>query len=141
MYALIDRPVTALDPGSRFLLWAMRGWTDSAMRRRCPPGALGPAFGKMRTLDALPHFHIFMISLNRHARQKIELAAMDHPIIGEHEAILLALWHDAAADQSMHAKTILTLILTEEAVSTAAMALRQAMAHFAQAELLPRLTN
>lgn len=141
MYALIDRPVTQLDNASRFLLWAMRGWTDCVARRRCPPGALGPAFAKMGALEALPHFHIFMVGLNKNALETLELAPMDCPIVGEHEAILLALWHDAAADQTLHAKTILTLILDGEAVSVAAQALRQAMAHFAHAELLPRLTN
>lgn len=141
MYALIDRPVTQLDGGSRFLLWAMRGWIDSVTRRRCPPGALGPAFAKMSALEALPHFHIFMAGLNRHALEKLQLEPMDHPLIGEHEAILLSLWHDAAQDQPMHAKAILALLLAEEAVSVAAQALRQTVGHLAQAELLPRLTN
>lgn len=95
----------------------------------------------MGALDALPHFHMLMAILNRDGREKIQIGPMDNPLIGEYEAILLALWHAAAADQSMHAKTILTLIVAQDAVSTAAMALRQAVAHLANAALLPRLTN
>jgi len=44
MYDLIDRPVMQLAPGGRFLVWAMRGWIQSATRGHCPPGALAPAF-------------------------------------------------------------------------------------------------
>ena len=39
MYDLIDRPVMQLAPGGRFLVWAMRGWIQSATRGHCPPGA------------------------------------------------------------------------------------------------------
>lgn len=141
MYTLLDRPVAQLDSGSRFLLWAMRGWIDSVSRRRCPPATLGPAFAKMGALETLPHFHMFMATLNGNATERFELSQMDCPLIGEHEAILLSIWHRAAKDEPQAVKTILTLILAEEAVSTAALALRQAVAHLAHAELLPRLTN
>ena len=40
MYGIVDRPVGHLCGGSRFVLRAMRAWTDAVERGACPPGAL-----------------------------------------------------------------------------------------------------
>lgn len=65
MYAFLDRSIDELGDGSRFVLWAMRGWIYMLAQRKCPPALLAPAFARMGVLPALPDFHKSMILLNR----------------------------------------------------------------------------
>ena len=43
MYEFLDRPVTGLDHGGRFLVWSMRSWVKAMGERQCPGTALGSA--------------------------------------------------------------------------------------------------
>ncbi|HEY0316298.1 MAG TPA: hypothetical protein VGC28_08535 [Sphingomonas sp.] len=126
MYDLIDRPVTRLAPGGRFLIWAMRGWIQSATRGNCPPGALAPAFARHGVLPALPHLHMMLAELNRCATRKIAFSPLACQIIGDDEAVLLQICRDTTQDPP-RARATLALLLDEEAVGPAFTALLTAM--------------
>lgn len=126
MYDLIDRPVALLAPGGRFILWAMRGWIQSASKGNCPPGALAPAFARHGVLPALPHFHTLLAELNRRANREIAFAPLPCGLIGDDEAVLLQVCRDAGANPP-HARATLELLLDEEAVGSAFSALLSTM--------------
>ncbi len=117
MYDLIDQPVARLAPGGRFLLWAMRGWIQSANKGHCPPGALAPAFAKHGVLPALPPFHMLLADLNRRAVREIGFAPLACSMIGDDEAVLLQLCRDALVHPS-RARATIELLLEEDAVGS-----------------------
>lgn len=122
MYGLVDRPVGALAPGGRFLLWAMRGWIHAASLGNCPPGMLAPAFARHNVLPALPPLHQLMIELNHRALDRIAFAPLAYGRIGDDEAVLLQLCRDAT-ETPCRAVATLKLLLEEEAVEPAFAAL------------------
>jgi len=122
MYDFVDRPVALLTPGGRFLLWAMRGWIHAASARRCPPGALAPAFARHNVLPALPHLHLLLAALNENAVRKIAFAPLAHGCIAEDEAVMLQICRDAVANP-VRARGTLALLLDEEVLGTAFTAL------------------
>jgi hypothetical protein len=126
MYDLIDRPVALLAPGGRFILWAMRGWIQSASKGHCPPGALAPAFARHGVLPALPHFHTLLVELNRRANREIAFAPLACGMIGDDEAVLLQVCRDASTNPP-HARATLELLLEEDAVGGAFSALLSTM--------------
>ncbi len=134
MYEFVDRPVARLGPGGRFVLWAMRGWIHAAGNGRCPPGALAPAFARHGVLPALPHVHTLLAELNRRARRKIAFAPLAHCTIGDDEAVLLQISHDADACPS-RARATLSLLLEEDAVENAFGALLTAVGHLREGGL------
>ncbi len=91
MYDFVDRPVTALDHGGRFLVWSMRNRVGAMHNRRCPPATIGPGFARLNLLSALPRFHRMMSILNLHARQDFAFAPTLCCRISEGEALLLDL--------------------------------------------------
>ena len=127
MYDLIDRPVMQLAPGGRFLIWAMRGWIQSATRGNCPPGALAPAFARHGVLPALPHLHMMLAELNRRATRRIAFSPLACNYIGDDEAVLLQVCRDTREDPP-RARATLALLLEEDAVGPAFSALLTAMA-------------
>lgn len=118
MYAYIDQPVDRLCNGGRFLLWAMRGWTQ----------ALSPGFRSAGALAALPHFHLAMAWLNRGAHEPVAFAPMGCVIIAEDEAILLGLWHALAMGDMDRVRATLELIADKGAISQIMQAMTAAMA-------------
>jgi hypothetical protein len=127
MYDFLDRPLGRLAPGGRFLLYAARGWIHAATAGGCPPGMLAPAFARHGVLAALPHFHTLLAELNRRALAQISFAPLGHARIAEDEAIFLQLCRDASAAPP-RARATLALLVEEEAVSPAFVALLAAMA-------------
>lgn len=127
MYDLIDRPVMQLAPGGRFMIWAMRGWIQSATRGTCPPGALAPAFARHGVLPALPHLHMMLAELNRRSTRQIAFSPLACHYIGDDEAVLLQVCRDAT-EAPPRARATLTLLLEEEAVGPVFSALIAAMA-------------
>jgi hypothetical protein len=134
MYDLLDRPVTSLSPGGRFILWAMRGWIRSATMGHCPPGALAPAFARHGVLPALPHLHVLLAELNRRATRKVAFAPLPHPRIGDDEAVLLQMCRDAQ-DMPCRARATMELMVEEEAVSGAFTALLTFVSLLREADL------
>ncbi|MBV9840822.1 MAG: hypothetical protein JOY99_04665 [Sphingomonadaceae bacterium] len=122
MYELVDRPVERLSEGSRFLLWAMRAWTDSLGRRQCPPGALAGVFLRAGVIEALPDFHRLLTTFSREAKIVLGLAPMHCGRISEDEAILLSLWSDAEREP-LRAQATLELLIQTDAVPNAFQAL------------------
>lgn len=116
MYDFVDRPIDQLGNSGRFLLWAMRKWTDAAMRSACPAVLLSQGFTAVGALPALPDFHFAMATLNRRARGQMLLAPMRCGLIGEDEAVMIALWQAAAADRAAQLRASLTLIVHGDAV-------------------------
>jgi hypothetical protein len=91
IYDFIDRPVTSLNRGGRLLVRAMRHWVRAAQAGRCPCGDIRPAFDDAAVADALPHFHVMMAVLNRHAVAKMAVGHVDCARVNEHEALAIAM--------------------------------------------------
>jgi hypothetical protein len=135
IYHLVDRPNALLGNSGRFLLWAMRGWTHAAERRTCPPQALRRGFASMDALAALTHFHVAMALLNAGGIERLALAPVGCPRIGEDEAILIGLWHDVASDRGSRARSTLALIVEPRSVAPIAAAMAEASAELTAAGL------
>lgn len=128
MYDFLDRSVCELDSDGRFLLWAMRGWAQSAAKGNCPAQALGRAFAGFNAAAVLPDFHITMALLGRRARERLVLAPMCCHRIGEHEALLLALWRDVGIARRENVRATLAHIVPEDTVAAVAQAMARASA-------------
>jgi hypothetical protein len=123
MYDFLDRPVGTLDEGSRFLVWSMRGWTQSVAERRCPPSVLAAGFARSDLDAMLPHFHMAMMALNRDGREKIGVGEMGCSIVSEGEAVMLSLVRLFAIDRVPAACATIALLVREEGVATLRRAL------------------
>lgn len=123
MYAFVDRPIDGLCGGARFLLWSMRGWAHMVGQRGFPPGVLAPSFSSTGLLDMLPAFHAVMALLHRDGLGTVALAPISYPVIVEDEAVLLAMWRDAALGQKDRIARTLPLLVREEGVPFLAAAL------------------
>lgn len=91
MYQFVDRPVTSLNRGGRFMVGAMRQWVQSMRARRCPCDALAPSFAAFGLVPALPHFQMMMTVLNHRARGVMAFCSPGCSHIAEAEALLLSL--------------------------------------------------
>ncbi len=91
MYEYIDRPITALDHGGRFLIWTLRNWVRALTEGRCPAAAIGPAFAKWDMMAAFPPFHRMLSVLNAYGTQTLAVAPVECRCVAEHEAIFLSL--------------------------------------------------
>lgn len=115
MYDFLDRPIGSLDEGSRFLVWSMRGWTQSMAERRCPPSVLASAFNRSQLSDALPHFHMAMMALNRDGLDKMGFGTVTCPQVSEAEAILLSLFRLIGQGDRAASDGTIGLLVREEA--------------------------
>jgi hypothetical protein len=91
MYDFLDRPVTSLDPGGRFLIWSMRSWVKAMSDRSCPASALGNAFARWGMIAGLQPFLRTMTVLNRSGLETFQFCALGCNHVSEHEAIILSL--------------------------------------------------
>ncbi|HWJ68619.1 MAG TPA: hypothetical protein VNS79_01005 [Sphingobium sp.] len=69
----------------------MRHWVKAVQAGRCPCGDIRPAFQNAALAAAVPHFHVMMAVLNRHATEKMGMGHLDSVQVSEHEAIILAM--------------------------------------------------
>lgn len=139
MYDLIDRPVTLLPKGSRFLLWAMRAWITVSRKGDCPPAQLASAFLRMSTIEALPHFHIAMSALDHDGKAFLEFHCLHRDQISDSEAVLLHLWSDMAAGNESTSIAIIEMLVKEDAVLPLFSAIKAAMPGLLAADLAPLL--
>jgi hypothetical protein len=116
MYEYLDRSIGSLHDGSRFLIWSMRGWTQSMAERRCPPSALHGSFAKSDLADALPHFHLAMMALNRDGLDTMGFGAITCPHVSEAEAVLLALVRLIGTGRMAPAEATIALLVKAEAI-------------------------
>ncbi|MET0137043.1 MAG: hypothetical protein ABW192_01520, partial [Sphingobium sp.] len=85
MYEFVDRPITSLDHGGRFLVWTLRNWVRALSDGYCPAAAVGPAFAKWEMMAAFPPFHRMLSVLNIHGLETIAVAPIDCRSVSEHE--------------------------------------------------------
>ncbi|MET0238264.1 MAG: hypothetical protein ABW184_00050 [Sphingobium sp.] len=117
MYDYLDRPIGSLDEGSRFFIWSVRGWVQSLSERRCPPSVLGPTFARSDLSDALPHFHMAMMALNRDGIGRLGFGSLGCPHVSEAEAVLLSLVRLLGTGRSQAAAAAIPMLVREEAVT------------------------
>lgn len=117
MYAIVDRPVTQLDPADQILVWAMRSWVASVRRRQCPGSTLGPAFARHNMLGGLQPFLRMMATLNRGGLENFEFHHLACNRVSEHEAILLQALGQARSNQAANLASVLSLVVEEECIA------------------------
>lgn len=91
MYDFLDRPVTSLDHGGRFLIWSMRSWVKAMGDRQCPATAIGNAFARWNMIRGLQPFLRMMALFNRTGLETFQFCALPCNHVSEHEAIILSL--------------------------------------------------
>lgn len=128
MYAYVDQPVERLCMGGRFLLWAMRGWSQSVALGRCPPVALSAGFSAVGALLAMRDFHMVMTMFNQDSLGRISVAPMECSRIIEDEAIVLGMWRDVALGDFDHMRATLALTVERESISPLAQTMTAVMA-------------
>lgn len=91
MYDFLDRPVTSLDPGGRFLIWSMRSWVKAMGERQCPANAIGNAFARWNMIRGLQPFLRMMALFNRSGLETFQFCSLPCNHVSEHEALILGL--------------------------------------------------
>ena len=137
MYAFVDRPVTSLDRGCRFLMWSMRSWNAVVREGRCPGPMLAPAFAKWRMIGALQPFLRLMIAFQRDAAQPLKFCTLGCGRIAEHEAIVLSLFATVSSGNRLAARDTLDLLLCDEGAGDAFAAMTAICDTLAFADLIP----
>ena len=133
MYAFIDRPVSNLCNGGRFLLWAMRGWVHACEHGRCPPRVLHRGFAAVDVQGALADFHFALALMAVDTVRPLMLAPIPCGQISEHEAILLGLWRDFSLGEGAKARATLALLADGDSVGPIAKAMEAATGHLVAA--------
>lgn len=116
MYEFLDRPVTSLDQGGRFLVWSMRIWVKTVGESNCPVSAIAPAFAKWQMIGGLAHFHKAMLMFNRNALETFGFCALQCNHVSEHEAIILSLVCSLRDSRPQSVRDTLALIVEEERI-------------------------
>ena len=116
MYQYVDRPLTTLDEGCRFLVWSMRAWVSAIGRKRCPAQMLAPAFAKWRMIGGLQPFHRTMLLFNRDALETFAFCSLSCPHVSEHEAVILELITSLRDRGAQATRETLELLVAEEGV-------------------------
>lgn len=116
MYDFIDRPVTDLDRGGRFLVWSTRSWVKAVGEKQCPASALAHAFDRWNMLHGLQPFMRMMAQFNRHGLGNFQFCALQCNHVSEHEAIIISLVCSLRDDRPGIARKTLDLLVEEEAV-------------------------
>ncbi|MCH2220956.1 MAG: hypothetical protein MK097_11640 [Dechloromonas sp.] len=91
MYDFLDRPVTSLDHGGRFLVWSMRNWVKAVSEKACPASTIAGAFRKWDMLPGLQPFLRMMALFNRYGLENFQFCALACNHVSEHEAIIISL--------------------------------------------------
>lgn len=116
MYAFVDRPVSALDPASQLLVWAMRSWVEAVGQKQCPGHAIGAALARRNMLAGLQLFLRMMAVLNRRGLENFEVCRLACNHVSEHEAILLQMIGAARGNHGASLRDTLSLLVDEECV-------------------------
>lgn len=132
MYDFLDRPVTSLDPGGRFLVWSMRSWVKAMGDRMCPATVIGGAFAKWNMIRGLQPFLKMMTIFNRTGLETFHFCALPCNHVSEHEAIILSLVCSLRDSRPDCVRDTLALLVEEESIGDvidAIGALGDAMTH------------
>lgn len=117
MYDFLDRPVTSLDHGGRFLVWSTRNWVQAAGNRKCPASVIARAFSKWNMLSGLQPFLRVMAQFNRHGLHNFQFCALPCNHVSEHEAIIISLVCSLRDSRPDLVKSTLALLVEEEAIA------------------------
>jgi hypothetical protein len=116
MYDFLDRPVTSLDYGGRFLVWSMRSWVTAMGERQCPGSALGSAFARWNMIAGLQPFLRMMALFNRSGLETFQFCALACNHVSEHEAIILSLICSLRDSRPDALRDTLVLLIEEESI-------------------------
>jgi hypothetical protein len=116
MYDFVDRPVTNLDQGGRFLVWSMRRWVNALRERQCPASAIGPAFAKWKMITGLQPFHRAMLTFNSRALETFRFCPLPCNHVSEHEAIILSLVCSLRDSRPQAVRDTLALLVEEDSI-------------------------
>jgi hypothetical protein len=141
MYEFLDRPVTSLDPGGRFLIWAMRSWVKSMDDKRCPATTVGTAFAKWDMLTGLQPFLRMMALFNRHGLETFQFCPLRCNHVSEHEALILSLVIAHRDSQPETVRNTLALLAEEEAIGQLITAFSELGRSMAKALIFPGLPS
>jgi hypothetical protein len=131
MYDYVDRRLTQLEPGSRFLVWSMRLWVTAIGIGQCPTPAVAPAFARWRAFGALAPFMKAMALLNRDALETFHFSPVACEQVSEHEAIVLSVARAMSESRFGEASETLALIVAPDALGELVEALAALVATIA----------
>ncbi|MDE8650129.1 hypothetical protein [Novosphingobium album (ex Liu et al. 2023)] len=137
MYEFVDRPLSTLDPGCRFLVWSMRAWVMMLGNRACPAQAIAPAFARWRMIGGLQPFHRAMLIFNRDALETFAFCSLGCDHVSEHEALILSLACQLRETGPEAARDTLLLLVAEDSVGDLLEALASLNAAMAVAGIFP----
>ncbi|EIZ79755.1 hypothetical protein WSK_1645 [Novosphingobium sp. Rr 2-17] len=137
MYQYVDRPLSTLDDGCRFLVWGMRAWVTAIAHQRCPAQLLAPAFAKWRMIGGLQPFHRAMVMFNKDALETFGFCRMECDHVSEHEAMILELVASLRDRGASATRDTLEMLVTEDAVGDLLETLSRLGASLAIAGLFP----
>jgi hypothetical protein len=116
MYDFLDRPVTGLDHGGRFLVWSMRSWVKAMGERQCPGTVLGGAFARWNMIAGLQLFLRMMSLFNRNGLETFQFCALACNHISEHEALILSLVCSLRDSRPDAVRDTLALLVEEDSI-------------------------
>lgn len=116
MYEFLDRPVTGLDNGGRFLVWSMRTWVNGNAGRVCPASRLAQPFSQWNILPGLQPFLRMMALFNRYGLSSLGFCALRCNHISEHEAIILSLMCSLRKDRPERLHATLAMLVDEDGI-------------------------
>lgn len=137
MYRYVDRPLSSLDDGARFLVWSMRAWVTAISRKHCPARMLAPAFAKWRMIGGLQPFHRAMLLFNRDGLETLAFCALPCPYVSEHEAVILELVTSLRDRGPVATRETLELLLIEDGIGEMLEALSRLGAVLSIAGIFP----
>ncbi|AIT80859.1 hypothetical protein [Novosphingobium pentaromativorans] len=138
MYQYVDRPLSVLDEGSRFLVWSMRAWVTAIASKRCPAQTLAPAFARWRMIGGLQPFHRAMLLFNRDALETFAFCPLPCEHVSEHEALILELVTSLRDRGPGATRDTLELLVLEDSVGDVLETLSKLGAALALAGIFPR---
>lgn len=137
MYQYVDRPLSTLDEGCRFLVWSMRAWVTAIGQKRCPAQLLAPAFARWRMIGGLQPFHRAMVLLNRDALDTLAFCPMGCSHVSEHEAVILELITSLRDRGPQSTRQTLELVVGEDSIGDMLETLSRIGAALAIAGIFP----
>ena len=137
MYQYLDRPLSSLDEGCRFLVWSMRAWVTAISHQRCPAQMLAPAFSRWRMIGGLQPFHRAMMLFNRDALETFAFCPLACPDASEHEALILGLISSLRDRGAQSVRETLDLLIAEDSVGDMLETLSRLGAALAIAGIFP----
>jgi hypothetical protein len=137
MYEFLDRPVTSLDHGGRFLVWSMRSWVAAAGAKTCPANRIAPAFAHWQMLSGFQPFLRMMALFNRYGLAELGFGALRCHRVSEHEAIILSLLCSLRDRRPAQVQATLVMLVDEDGIGDLIEALAQLGNAMAAAGIYP----